>query len=135
MLNKNEKYDIWQKKLDGIVNSKKLNDSQIKYINELKKSLNSKYLEKNANLKYTNYYNNYLKEMKKIGFTLFSKEEMITYYTKINETDLVAGTHCNCNTSDDWCITGDCFYWHCSTGDAGCGWRLDQECNGLCAQS
>lgn len=46
MLNKNEKYDIWQKKLDGIVNSKKLNDSQIKYINELKKSLNSKYLEK-----------------------------------------------------------------------------------------
>ena len=138
MLNSNEKLLIWQKKLDLLLNLN-LNDSQVNYVKELQSTLKIDYF-KNESINDKEYLK-YLSNMKKIGFSLFNSQEMATYFSNINLeiSKLPNGKttppdiYCGCSTGDDWCVTGDCYSLYCSGADAGCGWWLQQTCNGFCA--
>lgn len=39
---------------------------------------------------------------------------------------------CNCNTSNDFCLRGDCTSNGCAASSSGCGWLWSEKCNGLC---
>lgn len=136
MLNANEKLFIWEDKLSNLLSSNDLNSSQISYIKELQNTL------KVENFNLTNqksaYYKEYLVKMKKIGYTLFSPKEMVSYFSNLNSNinqkyQEPPRIHCGCSTADDWCVTGDCYSFYCTTADAGCGWWLGEDCNGFCA--
>lgn len=140
MLNNNEKVHIWKTKLTQLINSKKLNDIQTSYVKELNRTLN---LENFSGDNSGIYYSEYLNEMKKIGATIFSIEEMQYYFSSINHKNIKQkyiklmddneGAHCNCNSTDDWCPWGSkCLRWGCSTRDSGCGWWMAEICNGVC---
>lgn len=65
---------------------------------------------------------------------LFSNFDENSSFPKVYSSPNTRGPHCGCNTSDDWCIgSASCFFWQCSTADAGCGWWLQEVCNGFCA--
>ena len=139
MLNPEEKLQIWESKLTEILNSnKKLNNEQRAFIGEMKLTLDVKYLG-SSGIKDKKYLD-YLANMKIKGLKIFSKEQLVNYFSSLNYDDSLVnhtedGVHCNCSSSDDWCITGDCFYWGaCSTADGGCGWWLQETCNGFCAK-
>lgn len=139
LLNPEEKIHIWETKLTKILNSNKtLNNEQRIFIDEVKLTLDIKYFGSSGiNDKQ---YMDYLAMMKIKGLKIFSKEQLVNYFSSLNYDDSLVyqtedGVHCNCNSSDDWCITGDCFYWGaCSTADGGCGWWLQETCNGFCAK-
>lgn len=139
MLNPDEKFYIWETKLTKILNSNKILSSEQKsFIDEVKSTLDVKYLG-SSGIKDKKYLD-YLANMKIKGLKIFSKEQMVNYFSSLNYDANIGnqtedGVHCNCNSSDDWCITGDCFYWGaCSTADGGCGWWLQETCNGYCAK-
>lgn len=136
MLSENEKLFLWQDKLANLLESIDFNSSQIKYINELRKTLKLEYFYfENQKGKY---YTDYLVEMKKIGYTLFNAKEMAIYFSSLDSTyekvvQNPPNIHCHCSTSDDWCVTGDCYSFYCTSADDGCGWWLREDCNGFCA--
>lgn len=142
MLNANEKFYLWNEKLQKIINEDNFNTSQRNFIVQIKNSLEVKYFYNTIDDDGHYYYNTYLREMKLIGSTLFTKSEMVSCFSQISSRLLggneVGGDgggaiHCRCATSDDWCITGNCYSLYCNSADGGCGWWLQQTCNGFCA--
>lgn len=139
MLNPNEKFYIWETKLTKILGSNnRLSSEQKAFIDEVKSTLDVKYLG-SSGIKDKKYLD-YLANMKIKGLKIFSKEQMVNYFSSLNYDASIgnqteADIHCNCNSSDDWCITGNCFYiGSCSSADGGCGWWLGEVCNGVCAK-
>ncbi len=120
-------------------------------------SLKKEYFVPNSESTFSAYFNEYLPKMKEVGLKLFTMEQMNTYFSNFNsqttyphvvaniKADQVIfddsilnreGVHCKCNVDDDWCNSGECFRWVCGEGDIkdiGCGWWLQEDCNGFCA--
>jgi hypothetical protein len=138
LLNKYEKKTLWVSKLKNLKIQRNINEIQKKYIDELISTLNVKYFV-NDNLT-DRHYLSYLSKMKEIGYTIFTAEEMVNNFSNIsgksknyqNRPPMLI--YCTCSTVDDWCITGDCYsFGRCDDANAGCGWWLGEDCNGICA--
>lgn len=153
MLSKENKFHIWNNKLNSLKNSNVLNSSQKEFVHQLIASLRVEYFEENAFENHAQYYNIYLPEMKRIGKLLFTQAQLISYFSSLDNIDdsvisqklpgegEIGGgggggtSNCNCSSSDDWCVWGSsCFVWSCER-HIGCGWWLAEECNGLCVSN
>lgn len=146
MLSKETKFNFWLEKLGNLQKNNELNNSQKTFINELISTLRIEYFENNAVLNNPNYYNNYLKDMKIVASMLFTQEQMKSFFASIDSSysnttskspsfEGGESSICNCNSADDWCIWGSsCFVWSCER-HVGCGWWLQEVCNGLCVSN
>ena len=137
MLTAADKFYIWNTKLEILQRTGELNAKQQHFVRELQETLRVDFFEKERSRTAKEYYNSYLPQMKRIGLSLFTPSEMVANFASINSKIIVAGPpviHCGCNTSDSWCVTGDCYSFYCSSADSGCGWWLGEICNGFCAR-
>lgn len=137
MLTAADKFYIWNTKLEILQRTGELNAKQQHFVRELQETLRVDFFEKERSRTAKEYYNSYLPQMKRIGLSLFTPSEMVANFASINSKIIVAGPpviHCGCNTSDSWCVTGDCYSFYCSSADSGCGWWMGEICNGFCAR-
>tara|TARA_R110002051_G_C8680193_1_gene491676 strand:- start:604 stop:1257 length:654 start_codon:yes stop_codon:yes gene_type:complete len=155
LLNKNEKYSLWQQKFEIIINSKYFNEGQNQLIKKIKNDLISDiFLEDDDSQIYFKNVSipNYLKTLKKefnnedIGFIFYTldsyrslKKDVIKY-----EDNEGGGTgqskSCDCNRNSMW----SCTWWNTSTCLEraelngckilfdGCGFMNSYSCNGKC---
>lgn len=155
ILDENEKYELWQIRKTSILQSKvfsAFNEAQREFIITMYESLKPEYFAENANQ--SSYYKEFLPKMRVRALELFDQEQISrlfsnfddkTTFPKVYTTRNIeavgsiglgggSGIHCGCNTGDDWCIgEAMCFFWSCDSADIGCGWWLQEDCNGFCA--
>lgn len=147
-LNATEKHFIWNNRLEEIKNSIR-NDNQTRIIEELKSQLSIEYFQ---NPTVRNSKMEYFEKMKLEAYIVFGKELSKGYFStlediaslnsrlkdaSIDDIDIGGGDRiCNCNTQDDWCVWGSsCFAGFCRQLNSGCGWWLEQPCNGVCVSN
>lgn len=141
-LNQDEKIFIWQDRLKQISELDRINVKQVSYLNQLAKSITK---DNFFNTSKKDSYTKYLQNMKIKGHEIFSKNEMITYFLTLKNIDGIektsdttiagAGSDCHCSTEDDWCNYNEkCTSKWCVSedSDGGCGWFLQQRCEGEC---
>lgn len=151
MLNEQEKYLTWKRKLENLSNNSNFNKNQKEVIHEAILLINpSVFNDENKD-----YFKDItLKSWIEKAEKAFTRIELKYAFVNINDyptqeefnkilsrkskqsikdDSLSAISDCSCSTSDDWCIFDDCSTgWSCDGSDSGCGWYWLGACNGEC---
>ena len=132
--------------MEEIKNSK-INDVQTRVIQDLKSHLSIEYFQ---NPDFRDNESEYFENMKLEVYAVFGEELSKGYFSSLeniaslnsrlkNTSIIDVGGYnriCNCSTQDDWCVWGsDCFAGFCQQLNSGCGWWLEEPCNGVCASN
>ncbi len=140
LLNKESKATLWSNKMDALLESESLTDTQRKLIIEIKSYITSDLYNKNKIYPFKDKME-YLKLKAKKEF---GRKKLIKFFTTIAsraDGDLtIGGSVCGCSTEDSYCA-----WWNtCNlsgggceppAGDDegyGCGWLWEFQCNGAC---
>lgn len=131
-LSASEKLELWSKKFDIILNSRKLSSAQRTFLIEIKGILNTNLFE-NSN---TNKFDDRL--IKQKAFELFGVDEAYNILSTLRtETDLgepqyfQPTTECVCSIESSWCGNILCGQDICREG-SGCGTLFLYTCDGKC---
>lgn len=140
MLDSNEKYKIWDDKINAMIKNDDLNSGQVELIKDLKRHLSANLFDetvKNDEREIFKYV--YVKEFLKISEKLFDRKYIYVNLFSISNKALspeLSQPNCTCNRGSMWSCamaTSDCgSSSSCDSSTSGCGFGGFFECNGKC---
>lgn len=147
LLNANEKFTVWDNKMNSLLEDNSLNEVQKDLIKELKNNIKPKYFEKSTNDEKEYFKNIYVKNYLKKIDEVFNRDQINSIFYSISikqgniqnalsETSRYAPRiSCDCNKgsifgcgSSDSCTISSCE----NPTSSGCGFLWGWECNGGC---
>lgn len=140
MLSSNEKFKIWDDKINSMIINHNLNSGQIKLLKDLKHHLSANLFDetvKNDKREIFKYV--YVKEFLKKSEKLFDRDYIYINFFSLSDKKLspeLSQPNCTCNRGSMWSCamaTSDCGGGSsCSDSTSGCGFGGFFECNGKC---
>jgi hypothetical protein len=145
LLNSNEKFIIWDNKINSLLEDNSLNEEQKDLIKELKNNIKPKYFEKSTNDEKEYFKNIYVKNYLKKIDKVFNRDQINSIFYSINIKrgniqNAISDTSryspritCDCNRGSLFGCGDSCTITICGnpTPD-GCGFMWGWECNGGC---
>jgi len=148
LLNKDEKFSIWNNKITSLISNGNLNENQISFLEDLKSNLNPNLFDECKKSDSREVFKvvkslEYINKAKKLFSTQVINETFyqITSTTPTNGLmDDGSSRMCNCSTgSSVTCALGGtvdmpiyCAKSKCNITPSNCGWLLMYDCNGVC---
>ncbi|RNC87840.1 MAG: hypothetical protein ED556_01225 [Winogradskyella sp.] len=145
LLNKDEKFKLWDDRLSSLIALPSTTEIQKKSIINLSKILETEFFSSNNEKGVS--INEEIKGWIIENESKFSREKFILYFTTLNEVQSDNGARddlvldpgediedCECNELEDYCIgiSFECHKTKCDDSYKGCGFLWNSSCNGEC---
>lgn len=147
LLTPSEKSILWNSKYSNMLTDEHFNAEQRNFIGRIKELVTPQYFNNNTNGKSKSIFNK--DDLKFEAISLFGisgayyllasildeKQSMINFSSNNISSESISAppSNCSCSKTDDWCAyPATCIGNNCASTKQGCGWWLEQDCNGTC---